>query len=189
MLCTDDQTFQLRQVHSSNSVFVIQPAPSSSNFEEQHAFPAAGVKAIAQCATTLELKPSTVSGISYLKSLLPRYTGPEGNTGDTPSKSASKSKDDVWNDIPLSRAEFEAAWVSLCAFEFESQAVLPKAISLQGIWKSILSATMVRGLKLEESIHVSDIMGLVEEDGFPVALLQAVTDRLAMDQIVPMDGC
>ena len=168
---------------------MIQPAPSCSNPEEQYAGPAAGVKAIAQCATTLELKPSTVSGISYLKSLLPRYTGPESDTGDAPSKSPCKSKDDFCNDIPLSRAELEAAWVDLCAFELESQAVLPTAISLQGIWKSILSATMVRGLKLEDSILVADIIRLVEEDGFPVALLQAVLDRLAMDQIVPMDGC
>ena len=159
------------------------------HLREEDEFPIAGVKAVAQCATTLELKRSTVSGISFLKSLLPLYTGPVDSTGCISSIQLRKGKEEVCDDLPVSRAEFETAWVDLCAFELESNAMLPTAPPLYGVWKSILSATMVKGLDLGDSFSIPDIVGLVEEDGFPWSLLQAVTRRLSMDQVVPMEGC
>ncbi len=77
VLCTDDHTFQLRQVQSSNSVFVLQP---SESHRDDNKFPASSLLAIAQCTSTLELVPSD-SAASFasvsrlLKTSLPPYNG------------------------------------------------------------------------------------------------------------------
>lgn len=189
VLCTNDQTYQLRQVHSSNSVFVLQPSHTSLNDGEDAGLPMASVQAVAQCATTLELKPSTRSRDDFLKGLLPQYTGPEDNTDNCFPSQLMRGKDRICKDAPLSRAEFEAAWVTLCAFELENIAFLPTATALHEVWKSILSATVVKSLKLEDNVFIQNIAGLVEEDGFPRSLLQAVVNRLSVDHIVPMEGC
>lgn len=189
VLCTHDHTFELRQVHSSNSIFVIQPSQTALNDGEQSGLTTASAQAVAQCATTLELRPSLRSGSDLFRSLLPQYRGPEDNTGNNFPSQLVKGKEGFCEDAPLSRAEFDAAWVGLCAFELKGNAFLPTAPLLHGIWKSILSATVVKDLKLEVNVFIQDIAGLVEEDGFPRSLLQAVVYRLSVDQIIPMEGC
>lgn len=147
------------------------------------------MKAIAQCGTTLELKEYSNSVTSFPKGLIAWYTWPEYSTGEVHPSQPRRRKTEVFDDLPMSHAEFEAAWVGLCAFELEGIAMLPTAPTLQGVWKSIMSAIVVKGLKFEDSIHVQDIVALVEEDGFPRSLLQAVLYRLSMDQVVPIEGC
>ncbi len=90
-----------------------------------------------------------------------------------------KGKDKLLEDLPLSRGEFEDAWREMCAFEFLGQVCEPTAAALGEIWKSILSAAILRGINLEEKLSVLNLAGSVEGDGHPSALLRAVLRRLS----------
>ena len=79
VLCTDNHTFELRQVQSSNSVFILQP---SENRHGDNKIPSPSLSAIAQCTSTLELVPSDIAAscamISrLLRTSLPPYKGPD----------------------------------------------------------------------------------------------------------------
>lgn len=83
VLCTDDHTYQLRQVQSSNSVFIVQPLESRHGDNE---IPFPSLAAIAQCTTTLELIPSdTAASFAMLSRLLkqnlPPYNGTDTDVG------------------------------------------------------------------------------------------------------------
>ncbi len=90
-----------------------------------------------------------------------------------------KGKDKLLEDLPLSRGEFEDAWRGMCAFEFLGQVCEPTVAALGEIWKSILSAAILRGINLEEKLSVLNLAGSVEGDGHPSALLRAVLRRLS----------
>lgn len=82
VLCTDDHTFQLRQVQSSNSVFILQPSESLHGDE----LPSPSLSAIAQCTATLELIPSDkvasfAMAARLLKRSLPSYRGLDTDVG------------------------------------------------------------------------------------------------------------
>ena len=90
----------------------------------------------------------------------------------------TKSKFAILAEAPLSADELEKAWIELCVFELDGQAFLPSAPSLLNIWKSLVTAAAVKSLRLEERFRVTDLVELVEEDGYPVSLLEAVMKRL-----------
>ena len=77
VLCTNDHTYHLRQVQSSNSVFILQP---SESYHADDRPPSQNLLAIAQCTSTLELIP-TDSAVSsalvtqLIKRSLFSYTG------------------------------------------------------------------------------------------------------------------
>ena len=190
VLCTETQTYSLRQVHTSNSVFILRPSQS-----EVASVTSESVSAIARCPTTLELVSSTLSGAAFLKSVLPPYaisdavSGQDDSLHEDKASSGYRSREAVLNDAPMSRQELHLAWVELCAFEKDGSAMLPTASALYALWKSIMSASTIKGMKLDESIYVNSIAEAVEDDGFPRDLLHAVIHRLSVEQIVPMEGC
>ena len=83
VLCTDDHTYQLRQVQSSNSVFILQP---SETFLGDNLVPTPSLSAIAQCTATLELMSSDTAASfaivsRLLKKSLPSYRGVDTDVG------------------------------------------------------------------------------------------------------------
>lgn len=194
VLCTDSRTYQVRQVHSSNSVFVLQPSEIASNTSDEITIPDSGLSAIARCSTTLELIPATLSALALLRSKLPVYDSPRT---ELPSEQSAKTvaicdkrnKSAIYEDTPLSLQEYEKAWEELCAFEMDSTCWIPTAASLYGAWRSIMSALTLKGLKLQDSLYADDIAAVVEEDGIPAALFQAIIQRLRLENVIPMDGC
>ena len=79
VLCTNDLTFQLRQVQSSNSIFILRPTESHGTEDE---IPLPSVSATAQCTSTLELIPSDTAASPallsrFLRDSLPSYNGTE----------------------------------------------------------------------------------------------------------------
>ncbi|KAA6407632.1 MAG: sister chromatid cohesion Dcc1 [Lasallia pustulata] len=181
VLCTDDRTFHLRQVHSSNSVFLLQPSEATTSSDDG-SIPIPGVSVVAQCKATLELIPTATSAIPYLKESLPVYRDPlgDGNSKfEFSSTSAAKGKLAILDNAPMSTDEFESGWIEVCAFETRGQARRPLASTLNGIWKSILSAAAVNALKFDDGFPTSSITSLVEEDGYPKSLLVAVLIRLS----------
>ena len=155
------------------------------------------MSAIAQCAATLELIPVCPSAVIYLKQALnlqiyrdPRCEIEDQNVLGSHSRQAvKKSKTLISEDAPMSQGEFDKGWTELCAFESEDQAQLPSAISLSNAWKSFISAATLKEVKLEENFCISDLAGLVEEDGYPKALLEAIIARVSINGEDLMNDC
>ncbi|KAK3174333.1 hypothetical protein OEA41_001577 [Lepraria neglecta] len=188
VLCTDNQTYQVRQVQSSNSVYVLQPSETSP---EDGFIPTIGLSAIAQCTATLELIPEPASAIPFLKQTVPVYSGPEGGT-QSPTASApleKKNRHAILERAPLSLGEFNKACEELCVFEVDGQAWLPTASMLANVWKSIISGATVRSINLGGSFSIATLSRIVEEDGHLTALFRAVMDRLSSNDVDLMDDC
>ena len=191
MLCTDKQTYQVRQVQSSNSVFITQPSEKPFGSD---GIPVAGISAIAHCPTLLELIPSSPPSIAFLRQNLPLYMGSESEDGvilsgvDPADPLDKQSKNNLLKDAPFSTGEFEHAWKELCAFESGDQSWIPAAQPCANCWKAIIAAATIRSLDLGEGFPTTVLAGTVEEDGHPVALLEAVLARLSADDRDMMDG-
>lgn len=164
VLCSRNQTFQLRQVHSSNSVFLIQPSQDGS------------LIAISKCEVTLEAIPQSPPYQSLLKAALPVFSHEE--QAEIPAPSEAQSKQAILVDTPVSLQEFNQAWIDLCAFEIEGRAWRPSSSMLSKVWKSILSASTIKGLSLDRALDVHSLASIVEEDDIPVPIFNAVMERL-----------
>ena len=184
ILCTNDQTYQVRQVQSSNSVFVLQTS-ESSQVSEDNDNPPISMSAIAQCAIALELVPSSASPVLFLKRAIPLYTGSESMS--TASSREINSRDAIQDDAPFSTGEFGTAWKELCAFELEGLAWLPSASLLVSVWNSTISAAVLRGVKIENGFSADILETIVEEDGYPRVLLRAIISRLDSEQEHALD--
>lgn len=194
VLCTDDRTFHIRQVHSSNSIFILQPSQTQS-IDEEGPIPAEAISAIAQPTATLELIPSSSHGPSSLRQILPVYGAsqaePERKSEPAlvPPVADRISKHAALDNVPLSSGEFEALWAQLCAFELEGQAWLPSIPLLAAVWKSIISAATANSIDLGQSIQIQSITQMVREDGYPVPLIETVLRRVCSEDGDLMDGC
>ena len=195
VLCTDTKTYQIRQVHSSNSVLVLQPIEIASIPSDGDLIPTCGMSAIARCTTMLELLPATVDAPALLRNLLQEFNNPQSGLRneqlgeENTSALKGRSKSEIFSDMPLSVQEFEDAWTELCAFESDSTCWVPTAVCLREIWRSIMSAVAIKGLNLQDSVHIHDLVELVIENGFEEALLHAVLSRLHLEKAIPIDGC
>lgn len=214
VLCTDDHTYQLRQVQSSNSVFILQPSERRCRDSE---IASPGLIAIAQCTATLGLLPSdaaaSIAMVSQLlkKCLLP-YQGTETNVGIEPNTASSgkrkalqdrlvltwmltsnlgkhKDRNSILQDAPCSTEQFEKTWNQLCAFDVLGRAWLPTPSALAMVWKSILSATTFSGVNFEQRFDVRPIAEMVADDGYPWALFIAVLTRLVSETDDLKDHC
>ena len=188
VLCTDNQTYQVRQVQSSNSVFVLQASKTEPKDDD---IQLPSLSAIARCTATLELIPAMPSGAAFLRQAIPVYRGSEDDDERLePEASESKCRAALLEDAPFSSGEFEKAWKELCVFEEGSQAWLPTPLVLFGVWKSMISAATVRSIDLGEDFSIAALRGTVEEDGHSSALFQAVMNKLSFDGIEDlMDEC
>ena len=147
-LCTSTQTYSLRQVQSSNSIFLIKPLPSvgdrrkgpeghrDTTVREDDAVLAVTdtVTAIAQCNATLELQKLDAAGsaIAFLQQSLRVYDSlrieadelgldagiADGGRVGTDIE-AQRAKARAFTDVPLSAAECERGWVEMCGFVHE----------------------------------------------------------------------
>ena len=179
-LCTGTQTYQLRQVHSSNSILLVRPSDASRSVDKS------AVSVIASLKSTLELHQTVASVISHLEKLLAVYHGPQDasddfETIDLPSSREKKTKTAIFADVPASDGECEQAWVALCGFEDSGVAYRPSASALSGLWKAIYSAAASEPINLCHLIDMNALWRAMEEEGYPVSLIQAVLLRLAAD--------
>lgn len=169
VLCSHSQTFQLRQVHSSNSVYVLQPTKDGS------------LTAVSKCEATLEAIPQSPPCRALLRTALPLCSGEEQVKSHSPSE--SQSKESILVDTPISHQEFDRAWVDLCAFELEGQACLPTPGLLWKVWKSIISASTIKGLSLDKVWDFQTVASMVAiDDEIPSPVFNAVIKRLQNEQ-------
>lgn len=172
MLCTPNRTFQLRQVQTSNSLFVTQPALETHGNE----IPIPVTRAIASCTATLELHPSDASAVASIREVLPVY---DIIAGDVDATGNGKSKAAIFNDIPLSDGQCQSGWDDSIAFEHEGSSYQPSANALAQVWKSINAAALAEGIKLDSQFLTDDITRAVAEEGHPPELVEAILRRLA----------
>ena len=162
----------------------VAPIPSDEDL-----IPPCGMSAIARCTTMLELLPATVDAPALLSNLLQDVSDPQsGLRNKQAGVENGRSKSELFDDMPLSAQEFEDAWTELCAFESDSTCWVPTAACLCGIWRSIMSAAAIKGLSLQDSFYIHDLVEPVLENGFEEALLHAVLGRLQQVKTIPTDG-
>ncbi|KAI9703815.1 MAG: hypothetical protein M1836_007585 [Candelina mexicana] len=194
VLCTGNQTFHLRQVHSSNSIFLVHPSVSQS-VDGDRSSASSGLSVTATCKATLELSPANTSPLPYLKQHLQLYDGAddefEASTGipSSPANLDSVNKLDLFSNVPYSKGECERAWTDICAFEFNNVAMRPTARALAGAWKAILSGATSQALRLSSEFQLEDLWTIVEDDGYPRGLIEAVIHRLSFDGVVKDSAC
>lgn len=187
VLCTKDETYQLRQVHTSNSIFVLQPT-SGRDTELDNASSTTGkVTAISRCGATLELIPVSAPPKTVLLQSLPLFSDVENLSAVDPE--TPKSKEALLNDTPLSSYEFEKGWIELCAFELGGRTWRPSAPLLLQIWASLMSAVTLKGLDLEQGLPLSALAPAVEEDGHPLEVLKALLARLCKPKRETREYC
>lgn len=174
VLCTPTQTYQLRQVQTSNSVFVTQTVLNSHGNKG----PVPELSAIATCPTTLELHPVTGTAIPYLKDALPLYDMADDMVD---AAGNGKGKMRVFSNIPLSDAHCEWSWRELIAFEFAGSSFRPSAATLLKLWQSINSAALAEGIDLSKQFLTEDVLKAIDDESYPVQLFHSLLSRLTAD--------
>lgn len=175
VLCTDNITYQLRQVQSSNSIFVLQPTQTQMTLPESSC-PVTSISAIAKCSDTLELLTATSSASNVLRQALPVYDVDAPNAA---GRKTHKNKKELLENTPYSEGEFETSWLEMCAFEYDEQAWRPTAKLLADTWKSIVSAAIIRSLSLDDMFPIISLASSVEDEGLPRSLAQSLIARLS----------
>ncbi|KAF2279017.1 sister chromatid cohesion protein-like protein Dcc1 [Westerdykella ornata] len=176
VLCTPHKTFQLRQVQTSNSLFVTRPTDEAHGNQES---PVPTTRAVASCAATLELHPSDASPIALLQQTLPFYDAVDG---DVYASANRRRKADIFPHLPFSDAECEHAWRTVMAFEHHGSSYRPSASTLAQLWKSVNAAALAEGVKLDGQFLTRDVVDPVAEEGHPESLVRAVLHYLAADE-------
>lgn len=174
MLCTPDKTFELRQVQTSNLLFVTKPALEAHGNE----IPIPVTRAIASCTQTLELHPYAPSAATLLQEVLPVY---ELVDGEVDAISNKQNKTAIFNNLPLSDGQCQAGWDEIVAFEHEESSYRPSANALLKVWSSINAAALAEGVKLDKQFLTNDITRAVSEEGHASNLVDALLSRLSED--------
>lgn len=194
-LCTTSQTYLLRQVHSSNSIFLVKTAGegtnNSNNYDDNISTNNAidrrnSVTAIAQCKSTLELQSPKAdhSALSFMLEKLPVYDAPEidggmdidlehhGNQKNSLDESGrEKAVDKFFADVPLSQAECVKAWVEVCGFAHKEgdnfKCWQPSVMAKLDIWKKIIEGSLLQEINLESQFLVKDLWAAIKDDEAP----------------------
>lgn len=175
MLCTPTKSFQIRQVQTSNSLFVTQPAFDAHGND----IPTPTTCAIASCTATLELHPADASAVTYLADALPVYDIVGGEVDTTEN---GRRKRDIFAHVPLSEAQCEEAWAETIAFEHSGSSYRPSVGALRQVWSSINAAALAESVKLDSQFLGYDLAELVAEESFPTGLTHAVFRHLASSE-------
>ncbi len=181
VLCTPNQTYQLRQVQTSNSVFVLQPAFA---VQEEHVSPTLGLSIFARCTSTLEVEKMSRSELSKTKTAIQWLTEAllvhDIDTESNSTRSLRRSKADLFADIPYSDGECEEAWTQLVAFELERRSFRPSGKVLHDLWTCIYQTATVQGIDLAKKFEITDVCSAVEEVGHRRPLFDALINRLSL---------
>ncbi len=196
-LCTRTQSYQVRQVSTSNSVYVIEPSsvgPASRHGDdimqlgESLAQPSSAMAAIAKVDTMLELLPVSHDVKLMLERLLPLYTAPELLSSEEEkshflSQSTAASKAALVCDIPAPDFAIDQAWRDLLAFEFEGRCVRPSASTLLGVWQSVINWVTLERLDPTGDINFRGFFATEQAPSIAAAVAEAILISLEHDKI------
>ncbi|RVD84074.1 uncharacterized protein DFL_005843 [Arthrobotrys flagrans] len=189
VLTTATETYNIRSVHSSNSIFILKPVPipiiqdqdevdsDTEMVDDPIITTKPGVIVTSTCASHLELLPSKPNTELLLQSTLTEYKSSE-TPPERPSEPLSKSQ--ILLNTPVSDAEFHEGWRGVTAFEMDDWALrLSPQIALN-IFNILIELIVSHG-KLQETdkdeMGMHFFMKLVEQDGdleYPKDAIRAV---------------
>lgn len=173
VLCTADQTFNIRQVSTSNTVYVTHPCSGSGTDENE--LPESGLLAIAQCDSSLEvLTAKDVSAIQYLKAALPVYA----STGHRDTSNRT-SKQPIFDNIPASQGQCEQAWKDLTCFELDDGGCfVPSPALRHATWRAVMTQATADAWDFEQEHQ--DEVGLLPEEAaeYPRELASAIAQAI-----------
>ena len=84
------------------------------------------------------------------------------------------SKENIYNDIPLSRSEIDRDWEALCAFEHSNMCYIPTNGYLFSAWKSIVSAAFADNIDTADLAHDTALWKAVSDEGIPEELFLVI---------------
>jgi sister chromatid cohesion protein DCC1 len=168
VICTPDKTYQIRQQQTSNSIFVVAP----KQLVDHDASESIGVTSIAVCGASLELSSSTDSPAPYLGAFLLPY---DENSADM--ELDSRSKKQIYSNIPLSRAEIDREWGARLAFEHSGICYIPTSAYLLKAWKLILEAAVAESINLSDYSQADLLWKAVSDQGLPLELFLIIMNH------------
>ncbi|CAD0108807.1 unnamed protein product [Aureobasidium uvarum] len=168
-LTTAHKTYLIRQVHTSNTVYLTTPTHN-----------APGTTAVSQCRSALECLPAPVRHAeSTLRSLLIPFGEPQ-ELDFRPSN--PQSKDYVFAHTPMSHDECHTVWKDLVAFEHAGQSFRPTAVALAKAWKWLLEIAYANAVNLAEPVQKESVDKMLDgEDEWPRGLVDAIFLKLSGD--------
>lgn len=179
MICTENQTYSLRQVNTSNSVYLVRPEDGGAAGD---GFPKPALQAVAQSSFTLELNPvssKASNAIPYLRAALPTYS----STGHYLTKQPIPKRE-LFANISLSERECEAAFNALACFEMQDPrgCFIPSGVAKVRAWKSILEQALAHGIDVTVPLTPAQSSVLVDpSEDWPAELTQSVRDCILGD--------
>ena len=143
----------------------------------------AGVTIIANCNMVLELVARPTSAVPYLKKRIPVYDASQLEA-EMNRRAVEKGqiihKQELLDDSPCCLKELEKGLAELCVFFTGEYIWRPSDAELLTAWKSFMSAVTVRGLHVNQSLQMSEVVDLMMEDGFTPPIIQAIFLRIAL---------
>ena len=168
VLCTADKTYSLRQVHSSNTTYLVQPCTATTTTTSM----AAGVTATSTITSYLELLPLTPNPQTLLRPLLLPY--PSSHPPPSAGSGFGRSRQQLLHDLPISNAEFSAAWASLCAFESGGVAYTPSVQAILKTLREAVTGAVAEGMKLSAPFSAAALLRAIDDPEVPLGLLESV---------------
>ncbi len=172
VLCTENTTYQLRQVQTSNTVLITESQPLRDG---RNASSKPGLSAIATCSSTLEVYAQAPSAslkvkspATRLKEMLPVYHAP-----DDFDRFNMKSKASIFSDIPFSEDECKEAWLAEVAFERQGGSWIPAVEVLLELWNTLLEDTSIHIDNVTQPFQLASIKASLEVADSPKELLDA----------------
>ncbi|KXT00490.1 hypothetical protein AC578_4062 [Pseudocercospora eumusae] len=171
VLCTPDRTYNVRQVSTSNTLYLTQTAEKQ---DPGGGPPKIGVDAVAKCDTTIELLSTTKqSAVPFIKPALPVYSS-NGNY----ASAVPVTKTELFSHIPLSQAECEESWSELACFESQHPpgCYVPSAKVKAEIWQRAVTAATADGINLTDPFPADDLPAFAMDicQDWPAELVSSV---------------
>ncbi|KAL9110159.1 MAG: hypothetical protein Q9227_005219 [Pyrenula ochraceoflavens] len=202
-LVTADKSFIVRQVNTSNELYVAGPTKHldsalQSTDEENSlgglastSLTSSSLTALGKADSVLELQEKRYSALQLIRTRLKVWRGEdEYMKAQQVATTPNLSRDAMFADIPLSDKKLITAWRDIGAFESQfgrSKICLrPSAVAAQALWRRLLQGSIAQGLDLMHEtsmnsiLNACDIQGVSENDKSEMLALQALVTCLSV---------
>lgn len=166
----------MRQVQSSNSVFVTRPLLAQ---DPESGIGNSSICAFAKCSSVLELHPhandakiKAKTATELLQRVLRVYTGADDEFMDEDLK--GYGKEELFEDIPYSQQECEQALRDLIAFERHGASWQATPKVLLELWDVIIQTAQAERIRLEQEFDARDLMAKIDDTVAPEELMVAL---------------
>ena len=186
VLCSSSETWHLRQVQSSNTLFLLRSSSSTDNGQ----LPLSNLSIFASCTGTVETMKMPLSSQhmnsakEWLVKLVPPY-----NDSSSPRSSSPISRSQLLDRVPFSQGEIEEALHEFVGFEYHTEHAasmfLPSSDSCLDTWKQMIQAAEELALDLTRPFVPQDVWRETHPEDVPWGLFAAVLERVGDQSYMP----